>query len=120
MAGDFDFTDPPRRRYYGPPTPYPPTNSLGITSLVLGVVCLPLMCLPVASFFAVVIAGAGLLLGVLGLAVSLGRGGFGIGYAIGGAVVNAVVLAVAVIMSVAMTNAAAELDKQPPPVPVRN
>src|SRR5947207_1015320 len=90
MSGDFDFSDLPVRRvvHRPPATQYPPTNSLGITSLILGAVSLPFMCIPGLNVVAMALAGVGLLLGGVGLVVSISRQGYGIGYPVGGVTVS--------------------------------
>jgi hypothetical protein len=109
VSSDFDFEfDPPAepRRYRPLPAAYPPTNSLGITSLILGLVCLPLMCVPILNMVAVAIGCVGFLLGLAGLISSMQRGGFGIGYAIGGLAANALSVAVALLLIFALATAA--------------
>src|SRR5215211_7383042 len=59
------------------------TNSLGITSLILGIVSLPFICMPCVGWIGVGIGCVGMLLGIAGLIQSFGRGGYGIGFPIG-------------------------------------
>src|SRR5262245_40364614 len=60
------------------------TNSFGITSIILGLVSLPFLCMPCIGYIGVGIGCIGMVLGVIGLVQSLSRGGHGVGYPIGG------------------------------------
>jgi hypothetical protein len=60
------------------------TNSLGITSLILGVVSLPFICMPCVGWIGVAIGSVGMLLGIGGAIQSMTRRGYGIGFPIGG------------------------------------
>lgn len=120
-AGDFEFDDrPPSVPFYSRPVApvYPPTNSLGITSLVLGVVCMPLMCVPGLNVFAIGLGGVGLLLGIAALTLSLVRNGWGIGYSIGGLCANALAILLGLWVTMVFLRAAKEIEKdqrQPSP-----
>ena len=75
------------------------TNSLGISSLVLGVLSLFAVCVPPVG---IPCSGVGLLLGVAGLAVAMGRRGTGIGYAIAGIFLNGIWLIVLLFFAAAL------------------
>lgn len=113
--GDFDFDDAPARRRPTRPPPLPPSNSLGITSLVIGVACLPLMCVPAVGALVIPLGGLGLLLGFVGLLVSVSRHGHGIGFPVGGIAVNAVAVTVAVVATHAFVEAFRNVEQQPRP-----
>jgi hypothetical protein len=76
----------PRDRYE--PRPEPRSNSLGIASLVLGLVAFVVSVIPCLGVVSLPFAGLGLLLGVAGVVVSLGREGRGIGFAVAGTAVS--------------------------------
>lgn len=70
------------------------SNSLGISSLILGLLSFVICWMPV---FGQLISGLGLCLGLLGFILAIVRGGTGIGYAISGAVLNGLSLLVGIV-----------------------
>lgn len=68
-------------------------HSLGISSLVLSFLAFPFCWMPIIGVF---FAGIGLLLGIMGICASAGRGGSGIGFALAGSAVNLVALIIAI------------------------
>jgi hypothetical protein len=69
-------------------------HSLGIASLVLGVLCVVLALIPCVGMIALPLAAVGLLLGIIGGGVALARKGRGIGFPIAGSATNLLALAV--------------------------
>jgi hypothetical protein len=98
------------------------TNSLGISSLIIGILSVFVCWLPIFGF---VLSGLGLLLGVIGIAMSVIRRGTGIGYSIAGSALNGfAILSGVVFMTIfatavssvddTMKKVAAEMKKQQP------
>lgn len=77
-------------------------HSLGIASLVIGVLSFCLCWIP---FLGLLISGLGLLLGLGGFILALQRGGSGIGFSIGGGALSALSLVVCILWSAGVTNA---------------
>jgi len=95
------------------------TSSLGVVSLILGVLGLLLCWIPVVGVIAFPLAGIGLLMAGIAIIVAFTRKGSGIGWPIGGGIVNALALLVAIIQATvivgageAMNQAADEMAKQ--------
>ncbi|MEO2017199.1 MAG: hypothetical protein ABGZ53_22820 [Fuerstiella sp.] len=89
------------------------TNSLGISSLVLGIVSLCTCFVPPIGMMC---SGVGLFLGIAGLAVAMGRRGTGIGYAIAGIFLNGIWLIVLLFFAAtlaAMFHVAKQAAKPP-------
>lgn len=84
------------------------TNSLGIASLVVGVLSLFVCWIPLVGFS---LGGLGLVLGVCGIVVSLKRKGTGIGYSIAGAAVSTVGILLGVVFDVALLGMAEGLNE---------
>jgi hypothetical protein len=70
-------------------------NSLGIASLVLGVLAFIVSLIPLAGLAGVVAGGLGLLLGVSGLCVALVRNGTSIGFSIAGSCLSVLAINIA-------------------------
>lgn len=70
----------------------PKQSSLGVTSLVLGIVALVVCWIPFVGLVAILIGGLGCVLGGIGFIVGLCRGGAGIGYSIGGGLLSGLAL----------------------------
>lgn len=87
-----------------------PSSSLGITSIILGVACLPMMCIPIMNVAALILGTLGGLLGLVGFFQAINRGGHGIGFSIGGLGANAVVVAMSLWMMFALAKAVREID----------
>ena len=109
--GDFDFTNEPPARRIVPAAQPRTTNSVALTSLVIGCLCVPLAFIPLLGLATFPLAGLGLLLGLFGLAVATAREGAGIGFAFGGIATNATALWVAYIWASAIAEAAKELPR---------
>lgn len=87
-----------------------PANSMGIASLVLGIIGLLFICLP---FIGGPLAGLGLLLAIIGFLTSLGRRGSGIGYAIAGGALCAIGLIPGALLFVGIKGAIGGALKPP-------
>lgn len=83
------------------------TNSLGISSLILGILSFFVCWIPVIGF---ALSGLGLLLGLGGIAMSVFRKGTGIGYSIAGAAVNSIALFIGIIFITVYASAVASVD----------
>jgi len=95
------------------------SHSLGITSIILGVVSLPIICMPCVGWVGVGIGSIGFICGAFALFQSINRKGHGIGFAIGGltlcffsAVVSGIVLLFFATMFQGMRNAVKEAEKK--------
>lgn len=83
------------------------TNSLGISSLILGILSFFVCWIPVIGFG---LSGLGLLLGLGGIAMSVFRKGTGIGYSIAGAAVNSIALFIGILFITVFASAVASVD----------
>lgn len=72
------------------------SSSLGIVSLVLGIVAFLFCWIPLVGILSVPLSALGLLLGAIGLLVALFRRGSGIGFPIGGTAVCGLALAIGI------------------------
>jgi predicted Zn finger-like uncharacterized protein len=86
--------DRPRRRPRRRPGA---SHSLGIASLILGVVALVLSLIPCVGLLSLPLSGLGLLLGFGGACVALVRSGHGIGYPVAGLGLNLVALVIGLV-----------------------
>lgn len=84
------------------------SNSLGISSLILGLLSFVICWMPI---FGQLISGLGLLLGVVGFIIAIVRGGTGIGYAISGAALNGLSLLVGSVFISALGATADQLSR---------
>jgi hypothetical protein len=87
------------RRRADPDDPTPAhkgANSLGISSLVLGILALLFAWIPLVGMVSIPLGGLGLLLGIAGGVVALLRRGSGVGFPIAGAAVSLLAIGVAV------------------------
>lgn len=84
------------------------SNSLGIASLILGILSFLICWIPFIGFG---LSGLGLLLGIGGLVMALTRNGTGIGYAIAGTAVSALGVLMGVIFLVALQGMATGLEE---------
>ncbi|MCK4342810.1 MAG: ABC transporter permease [Phycisphaerae bacterium] len=81
------------------------TSSLGVVSLILGVVAFLLCWIPLVGMLSIPLSALGLLLGAIGLLVALMRRGSGIGYPIGGGAVSGLALAIGIAQVAAVGSA---------------
>src|SRR5262245_14050545 len=102
MPGPFDFADAPatpgaggtsaaRHAGRGRDVRRPPSHSLGIASMAVGLATLPMISLartPPLAIAALALSCVGFLLGLLGLVGCLARRGYGIGYPVAGIAAN--------------------------------
>ncbi len=84
------------------------SNSLGIASLILGILSFLICWIPFIGFG---LSGLGLLLGIGGLVMALTRRGTGIGYAIAGTAVSALGVLMGVIFLVVLQGMATGLEE---------
>jgi hypothetical protein len=82
-------------------------NSLGIASLVLGVLSFLVWWIP---FFGIAVSGLGLLLGFGGLVMALARRGSGIGFSIAGSGLSALSLVICLLWTFALSSAFKAVD----------
>jgi len=82
-------------------------SSLGIASLVLGVLAFMICWIPFLNLLGVPLSALGLLLGLIGVVVALTRKGSGIGFPIAGIVVCGLALGVAILMTTAIMSGVA-------------
>lgn len=91
------------------------TSSLGIVSLVLGVVAFVMCWIPIIGMFSIPVGALGLLLAAIGVLVALARRGAGIGFPIGGGLMSAMALAVgiahAMMVGTAIASIGSSLDQ---------
>ena len=80
----------------------PKGNSLGVVSLVLGVVAFLFCWIPLVGAVGIPLSGLGVLLGMIGLVVAVFRRGASIGYPIAGTVISGLALLVAWSMTGAL------------------
>lgn len=91
------------------------SNSLGIASIILGILTFFVCWLPPAAFS---LGGLGMLLGIAGLVMSVVRKGTGIGYAIAGTAVSTVGVVLGIIF-ILMIQTAVEVGDQMAQIPDR-
>jgi hypothetical protein len=77
-------------------------SSLGVASLVLGIIAFLICWIPLVNLLGVPLSGLGLLLGLIGLIVALTRGGASIGYPIAGSAICGLALFIAISMTGAL------------------
>jgi hypothetical protein len=70
------------------------SNSLGIASMVLGIVGLLLALIPCIGFFGLPLSGLGLILGIVGFVIACTRKGSGIGFPVAGSAISLVAIAI--------------------------
>jgi len=80
----------------------PRTSSLGVASLIVGVVAFVFCWMPYIGVITLPLSALGVLLAGLGFLVSLARGGAGIGYSLAGGAMSALALVIAVRMWMAL------------------
>jgi len=102
--------DEPRREQ-SQPTASGAAHSLGIASLILGVLGFILSLVPCIGMLSLPISALGLLLGLVGGTVSLVRSGRGIGFPIAGSFLNAFAIGIAFIWVIAAASIG-EIGKQ--------
>jgi len=128
---EIDAPIQPVRRQQAPPVVQPPplerghvaqapsvnvhmpkrSSSLGIVSLILGVVAFLICWIPLIGVVSIPVSALGVLLAAIGLLVALVRRGSGIGWPIGGGAVSGLALAIG-IAQVAALGGAAEAIRQ--------
>src|SRR5579884_1386521 len=86
-------------------------HSLGIGSMVLGIVALLFSFIPCIGVFSMPLSGLGLILGIIGGIVALCRSGRGIGFPIAGSAINGMALVIALFWLVLARGARDALDK---------
>jgi hypothetical protein len=84
-------------------------NSLGIASMVLGILAFLICWIPVLNLLGLPLSGLGLLLGIIGIIIAATRRGSGIGFPIAGTAISAVALVVVLWMYFALAQAIAPL-----------
>lgn len=87
--------------------PAPHGNSLGIASMVLGILAFVICWIPILNLLGLPLSGLGLLLGIIGIIISATRRGAGVGFSIAGTAISMVALVVVLWMSVAIAQAMA-------------
>ncbi len=87
------------------------TSSLGVVSLILGIVALLFCWVPILGLLSLPLSILGVLLAGIGLLVALTRRGAGIGWPIGGGVVSGLALVVALIQVVFIGGAIEAIDQ---------
>src|SRR5262249_45300075 len=94
--GDGDDELPSRRRRRTEASGGAAVPTLGIASMVLGVVGLLLSLIPCIGVYSLPLSALGVLVGIVGGVVALSRGGHGIGFPIAGLALNGTALAIAI------------------------
>lgn len=87
--------------------PAPHGNSLGVASMVLGILAFVICWIPILNLLGLPLSGLGLLLGIIGIIISATRRGAGVGFSIAGTAISMVALVVVLWMSVAIAQAMA-------------
>lgn len=80
--------------------PRPYGNSLGIASMVLGILAFVICWIPILNLLGLPLSGLGLLLGIIGIVIAAVRRGSGIGFPIAGAAISGVALVIVIWMYV--------------------
>ena len=101
-------------RQVGPPTVQVQTqptrsNSLGIASLILGILAFLICWIPFVAIVSMPLSGLGLLLGIIGLVLALTRAGYGVGFSIAGSSVSVLALLIASVMGFGMFAATSDV-----------
>jgi hypothetical protein len=92
------------------------SNSIGISSLVLGVLSMFVCWMPFISW---IVSGLGLLLGMIGISLAIFRKGKGVGYSIGGSVLSGTCLLIWIVFLSAVSQVAKEIKEADKPVAQR-
>lgn len=87
------------------------TSSLGVVSLILGVIAFFFCWIPVLGILSIPLSALGLLLAAIGSLVALVRRGSGIAYPIGGGVVSGLALLIGSAQIAAVTGVATAIDE---------
>lgn len=86
-------------------------NSLGVAGMIIGIVAFLLCWVPFVNVISALLGLLGLLLAIVGLFVSFGRKGSGVGYPIAGVAFNGLALFIAIPMLFVLTGGATALRK---------
>jgi len=86
-------------------------SSLGIASMVLGILALLICWIPFLNLLGVPLSGLGLLLGLIGLLISITRKGSSIGFPVAGLIICAIALFVAISITQATSTAINEMTR---------
>ncbi|HMN97447.1 MAG TPA: hypothetical protein PKC43_06175 [Phycisphaerales bacterium] len=81
------------------------SSSMGIASVILGLVALLICWIPFVSIIGAIFAGLGLLLAIIGVLAAVFRRGRGIGFALGGGALCVVSLSISLVTSVGLAAA---------------
>lgn len=81
------------------------SHSLGIASMVLGILGFMVCWVPLLGLVGLPLSGLGVLLGTIGLATAIARGGIGIGFPIGGLAISLLAVATAVVAALGQSPA---------------
>ncbi len=97
--------------------PTPHGNSLGIASMVLGILAFVICWIPVINLLSLPLSGLGVVLGIIGIVIAATRRGSGIGFPIAGTAISGLALIVVIWMYLAIASAMAPLvpSQQPQP-----
>ena len=90
----------------------PHSSSLGIVSLILGILGLVICWMPCIGILGMPLSAVGLVLGIIGLIIALTRGGAGIGWPIGGIVVSGLALLIAGLITIALVGATTAVEER--------
>lgn len=99
QAPELRQTPPPTVNVQTQPTR---SNSLGIASLILGILAFLICWIPLVAIVSMPLSGLGLLLGLIGVVLALTRAGYGVGFSIAGSSVSALALVIASVMGLGM------------------
>lgn len=80
------------------------SNSLGISSLILGVVAFAICWIPLLGIAGIPLSALGFILGMAGLILSIRRKGYGIGFSVAGSGTCALALAVSILVTWAIVS----------------
>jgi len=87
------------------------SSSLGVSALVLSILAFVLCWIPLINVLSIILGGVAVLLAVLGLLLSVFRGGTGIGYSIGAGIVGVLSVTFAFAMNHAVAEGAKAMAK---------